>query len=246
MAITNVQVDIGSGNYSSIYVTKVLQPKQGKYLTQDMVLEPNTKYVVKYILDLNKKLIRLPENCIIEIDGGQLKNGTLIGNETILLNSSGVTSIFNNIVQAGTWQYKEGSIAGPQGPAGRDFTYEDLTEEQKTDLVQTALSNIIPPDISVTPTEMSQTFNGNTVYQVLLPALDTTKILGNYFDVQEPYFNTNNLPQNSIILEAFVFNDTHLESAQCIYRNNYWSIYGSNSDFSPEYALIRYYLKNEN
>lgn len=239
---TNVQVDIGLGNYASIYASKVLQPKNGKLLTQDMVLEPNTKYIIKHILDLNGKVVRLPENCIIEVDGGQIKNGTLVGNNTILLNPNGVDSIFNNVIQSGTWQYGEGSIVGPQGPPGKSFTYADLTDSEKEDLVSHVIQSQYP-DLSTTPSETNYKFEGNTIYQILVPAIDNTRILGNYFDVQDAYFDTSNLPQDITILEAFIFNNAHQESAQCINKNNTWIIYGTNSDFSPDYALIRYYLR---
>ena len=244
--MSNIQINIGLSNYQSIYKCKVLQPKNGTLLTQDMILEPNTKYIINHILNLNRQTIKIPENCIIEINGGQLKNGTLVGNNTILLNPNGVDSIFNNITQNGTWQYKEGTlIPGPQGPPGRSFTYEDLTDSQKKELIEKALENIhiTYPDIKITPSEIQTTFEGKPIYYLLLPAIDTSKILGNYFDVQEEYFDTSKLPQNSVILEAYVFNDLHTESAQCLNNNGIWSIYGSNSDFSPFYALVKYYLK---
>jgi len=60
----------------------------------------------------------MPPNCIIEVDGGQLYNGTLIGDNTILINTNGVDSITKDLVQVGTWIYPEGSVAGPPGPPG--------------------------------------------------------------------------------------------------------------------------------
>lgn len=243
---TNIQVSIGLGGYSSIYTTKVLLPKNGTLLTQDMVLEPNTKYVIKHILNLNRQTIQMPPNCIIEVDGGQLYNGTLIGDNTILINTNGVDSITKDLVQVGTWIYPEGSVAGPPGPPGQSFTYEDLTDKQKQELIEKALENIqlVYPNVTTTPSSAWSSFNGEPIYQLLLPAINPNKLLGNYFDVDEPYFNTDELPQNSVIVEACVFNDNHIESAQCINDNGTWSIYGSNSDFSPFYALVKYYLKN--
>lgn len=246
----NIQVNIGIGNYSSIYTQKILQPKNGTLLTQDMVLEPNTKYVIKYIFNLNGQTIQMPPNSIIEIDGGQLRNGTLVGDDTILLNPNGVDSITQNVVQVGTWIYGEGSIAGPPGPPGQSFTYEDLTDSQKQEFIDKTYEKVIDnihlsyPNLDIIPTELPYRFGDNTIYQLLIPAIDNTKILGNFYDVDEEYFDLNNLPNNSVILEAFVFNKERQESAQCIKINNKWEINSSNSDFSPDYALVRYYLEN--
>lgn len=247
---TDIQVNIGLGGYASIYTSKVLLPKNGTLLTQDMVLEPNTKYIIKHILNLNRQTIQMPPNCIIEIDGGQLCNGTLVGDDTILLNSNGVDSITKDLVQIGTWYYREGSIAGPPGPPGQAFVYEDLTESQKQEFIDKTYEKVINnihlsyPDLDTTPTQLPYKIGDNVLYQLLIPAIDNTKLLGNFYDVDEEYFNLDNLPTNSVILEAFVFNKTRQESAQCIKINNKWEINSSNSDFSPDYALVRYYLEN--
>lgn len=56
-------------------------------LTQEMIDEygDNTKFVIKtdYILD---GTITLPENCIIEFDGGSFDEGVLVGNDTKIIN----------------------------------------------------------------------------------------------------------------------------------------------------------------
>lgn len=46
-------------------------------LTQDMVNQPHTIYVVQYDFDLNGAQITIPENCILKFDGGSLSNGKL-------------------------------------------------------------------------------------------------------------------------------------------------------------------------
>lgn len=46
-------------------------------LTQDMVNQPHTIYVVQYDFDLDGAQITIPENCILKFDGGSLSNGKL-------------------------------------------------------------------------------------------------------------------------------------------------------------------------
>lgn len=59
---------------------------QGKnVLTQEMVNQPNTVYVVRYDFDLNGKTIDIPEGCSLFFDGGKLSNGTINGKESKLI-----------------------------------------------------------------------------------------------------------------------------------------------------------------
>lgn len=46
-------------------------------LTQDMINEENTIYVIRYDFDLNGKEITIPEGCILQFEGGSLSNGVL-------------------------------------------------------------------------------------------------------------------------------------------------------------------------
>lgn len=65
--------------------------------------ESNTKYIIKYNFDLNGNTIEIPSNCIIAIDGGSISNGTLVGNNSILLNVNKVDNILFNVSKEGTW-----------------------------------------------------------------------------------------------------------------------------------------------
>lgn len=46
--------------------------------------EPNTIYEIRDVFDLNAKTINIPENCVLKYEGGVLKNGTIVGNNTTL------------------------------------------------------------------------------------------------------------------------------------------------------------------
>ena len=65
-------------------------------LTQEMMSAENTKYVIKYDYTLGED-ITVPKNCILAFDGGSLKNGTLIGNNT-RINEDSNYNIFNDCV----------------------------------------------------------------------------------------------------------------------------------------------------
>lgn len=51
-------------------------------LTQAMINKANTIYVIQYDYDLKEANINIPENCVLQFDGGSLSNGTIVGNNT--------------------------------------------------------------------------------------------------------------------------------------------------------------------
>ena len=73
-------------------------------LTQEMMSTTNTKYIIKYNYTLGKNII-IPENCILEFDGGSIANSTensysLTGTATKVINLYNYT-IFSNITPTG-------------------------------------------------------------------------------------------------------------------------------------------------
>ena len=111
----NVQVN-GSGDIVSTlqsYITKILKPNivDGRnVLEQWMVSAENTKYVIKYDFTLNGGTIEMPKNCIIEIDGGSINNGTLVGDETVMLNANEVDGTLTDTELEGTWKDTDEAI----------------------------------------------------------------------------------------------------------------------------------------
>lgn len=51
-------------------------------LAQHMMTKPNTIYVIRYDYCLAGETIEVPEGCVLEFDGGTLRNGTIVGNNT--------------------------------------------------------------------------------------------------------------------------------------------------------------------
>ena len=81
-------VDVGGGQVKNV-------------LTQDMINKSNTIYEIRYDFDLNGKEITIPEGCVLDFQGGNLSNGTLIGDNTHL--KADVCNIFKEIKIDGTW-----------------------------------------------------------------------------------------------------------------------------------------------
>lgn len=95
----NVNVS-GPVQPASTYKTVVLK---GNLPFADQVTQPNTKYVIKYDFTLDED-ITVPENCILEFDGGSVSGAyTLTGNNTCI--KAGFVKIFDyNIILSGTWK----------------------------------------------------------------------------------------------------------------------------------------------
>lgn len=54
-------------------------------LTQDMLNEENTVYIIQYDFDLNGKALTIPMGCTLWFQGGSINNGSLYLNETAIL-----------------------------------------------------------------------------------------------------------------------------------------------------------------
>lgn len=65
-------------------------------LTQNMINKPNTVYEIRYDFDLNNEDIHIPSNCVLKFVGGQLRNGSIVGDNTRI--SATNKSIFYNVI----------------------------------------------------------------------------------------------------------------------------------------------------
>lgn len=85
----------------SFYKNKIIS---GNHSFASQVVSSNTKYVIRFNFDLNNQEVTIPENCVLEFDGGIISNGTLIGNNTKIVNLYDY-KIFHNIQKEGTFLY---------------------------------------------------------------------------------------------------------------------------------------------
>ena len=71
-------------------------------LTQHMMRKPNTIYIMQYAYSLAGQTIEVPENCVLDFQGGSLRNGTLKGDYTCI--KSALQKIFDlDITLNGKW-----------------------------------------------------------------------------------------------------------------------------------------------
>lgn len=76
-------------------------------LTQDMIKDKNTTFIIKHQYDLLGAIINLPEGSVLKFGNrGQLTNGTLVGHNSSLITKSSA-AIFNDISITGIWNVAE-------------------------------------------------------------------------------------------------------------------------------------------
>lgn len=111
MTKQNINIMVGGPvceDYQRIYKIKYIKPNLSFGL---QITEPNTKYVIRYNIDLSGETITIPKNCILEFDGGSIDNGTLIGQNTAFINVGDVDIWGSRLTREGTWK----AISGGEG-----------------------------------------------------------------------------------------------------------------------------------
>ena len=94
----------------------------------EQVIEVNTIYEIGYDFNLGGEEVEIPENCVLKFEGGNLSNGTIIGNYTII--EASPVHIFDlNTAIEGTWSI-EHAYAEWFGAIG-DEVHDDRPSIQK-------------------------------------------------------------------------------------------------------------------
>lgn len=108
------------GGLGRVYLRKNIVGDKN-VLTQAMINKANTIYVIQYDYDLKEANINIPENCVLQFDGGSLSNGTIIGNKTKVINLN-----VDRIILSGTW-FDSGTTSNRPTNVLVGFQYFDTT-----------------------------------------------------------------------------------------------------------------------
>lgn len=102
-----VSIETGAISIASeTYKTVLLQPVTPgiNTLTQSMVSQPDTKYLIRYDFALGEDIV-IPENCVLEFDGGSISGGTITFSDTIVNAGNDRNNVFVNVIKNGTYKY---------------------------------------------------------------------------------------------------------------------------------------------
>lgn len=84
----NVNVMVGgpiNENYPRKYKTKYIKPTIS---LSGQITESDTKYIIRHNYDLGGEEIIIPERCIVEFDGGSIKNGKVLLSSNVTINGN--------------------------------------------------------------------------------------------------------------------------------------------------------------
>jgi hypothetical protein len=114
-------------------------------LTQDMLNEENTRYIIRYAFDLNSKTITMPSGCELVFEGGIIENGTIDLNKCKLTGMVGEESEYLPNVTCSNWavgqiEYRSGKICYWNGNEwrvmGDTSSFDSYTKQEINNLLK--------------------------------------------------------------------------------------------------------------
>lgn len=108
-------------------------------LTQEMLGRANTIYIIQYDYNLNGQTITVPKGCILKFEGGNISNGIIKGNGTII--KADLNRIFTNIKFEGTLAV-ERVIPEWFGARGDNETINTKAFQDAIDFAELTASNV--------------------------------------------------------------------------------------------------------
>lgn len=148
-----------------VYLRKNIVSDKNK-LSQDMINSPNTIYIIQYDYDLAGGTINIPSNCILDFQGGSIKNGKIVGDNTSIKAS---TKIFDSSISIKGTFINGNTICPLWFGANPDRTFDN--------------SYILSYIFSMIPNNFTVDFLGETYY-----------IYGDYEGNTENNFPINRVP----------------------------------------------------
>lgn len=115
-------------------------------ITQDMLNEINTRYIIRYAFDLNGETIVMPEGCELVFEGGIIENGIIDLNKCKLTNMVGEESEYLPDVTCSNWavgqiEYRSGKICYWNGTEWRVMGDTSVFDSYSKEEIDNLLSN---------------------------------------------------------------------------------------------------------
>lgn len=114
-------------------------------LTQDMLNEENTRYIIRYAFDLSGKTITMPVGCELVFEGGIIENGTIDLNKCKLTGIVGEETEYLPNVTCSNWakgqiEYRNGKICYWNGNEwrvmGDTSSFDSYTKQEINNLLK--------------------------------------------------------------------------------------------------------------
>lgn len=134
-------------------------------LTQDMINEENTRYIIRYAFDLNNETIIMPTGCEIVFEGGIIENGTIDLNKCKLTGMVGEESDYLPNVICSNWavgqiEYRGGKICYWNGTEWRVMGDTSAMEGYSKEEINNMFSNYYTKNQTYSKQEVNNLLNG--------------------------------------------------------------------------------------
>lgn len=162
-AITDIKYYFNEENLVQVKNNIYLHYKS--VLTQDMLNEENTRYIVRYAFDLNGETITMPAGCELVFEGGIIENGTINLNRCKLTGMVGEESEYFPNVTCSNWavgqiEYRNSKICYFNGTEWRTLgdtsAFDSYTKQEINDI----LNNYYIKQQTYTKQEVNNLLNG--------------------------------------------------------------------------------------
>lgn len=133
-------------------------------LTQDMINEENTRYIIRYTFDLNNETITIPTGCEIVFEGGIIENGTIDLNKCKLTGMVGEESDYLPNVVCSNWavgqiEYRGGKICYWNGTEWRVMGDTSAMEGYSKEEINNMFSNYYTKNQTYSKQEVNNLLN---------------------------------------------------------------------------------------
>ena len=134
-------------------------------LTQDMLNEENTRYIIRYAFDLNSKTITMPSGCELVFEGGIIENGTIDLNKCKLTGMVGEESEYLPNVTCSNWavgqiEYRGGKICYWNGTEWRVMSDTYATEGYTKEEINNMFNNYYTKSETYSKQEVNSLLGG--------------------------------------------------------------------------------------
>lgn len=134
-------------------------------LTQDMLNEENTRYIIRYAFDLNSKTITMPVGCELVFEGGIIENGTINLNGCKLAGMIGQEDEYLPNVTCSNWavgqiEYRNSKICYFNGTEWRTLGDTSAFDSYTKQEINNMFSNYYTKQQTYTKQEVNNLLNG--------------------------------------------------------------------------------------
>lgn len=159
MARPNVNIVVGGAQTPSYSKKTMVLKSNLSFVSQ--VTDQNTIYIIRWNFDLRGLNVIIPSGCLLKFEGGSISNGTLTGDQTILIYNQPIEDIVTATL-SGTWKYSS-DIDDSLGADNEPGTVKGRIKSLETEVGSDSTPNSIKGRIKVVEDEIGDDTTGQSL-----------------------------------------------------------------------------------